>query len=195
MQDARGIDPEALPPSQRARRRRILDAALGLAQSGGFDAVQMREVSSAADVALGTLYRYFPSKEHLLVSALYEQIVDLHARVEARPPKGEAADRVVEVLVRATRGLFRNPNVASALIRGLVAADTSVAPEVARVREEMNAIILSAMGSDGASTEDVQTADLLEAVWFAALVSWMGGVRPPAEALRQIEVNVRRVLA
>ena len=57
-------------PAQRDRRRRILDATIALASKGGFDAVQMRAVAESADVALGTLYRYFPSKIHLLVSAL-----------------------------------------------------------------------------------------------------------------------------
>lgn len=56
--------------AQRDRRRRILDATIELASLGGFDAVQMRSVAERADVALGTLYRYFPSKIHLLVSAL-----------------------------------------------------------------------------------------------------------------------------
>ena len=56
--------------AQRERRRRILDATIALASKGGFDAVQMRAVAERADVALGTLYRYFPSKIHLLVSAL-----------------------------------------------------------------------------------------------------------------------------
>ena len=56
--------------AQRDRRKRILDATITLAAQGGFDAVQMRGVAEQADVALGTLYRYFPSKIHLLVSAL-----------------------------------------------------------------------------------------------------------------------------
>ncbi len=56
--------------AQRDRRKRILDATIALASKGGFDAVQMRAVAESADVALGTLYRYFPSKIHLLVSAL-----------------------------------------------------------------------------------------------------------------------------
>ena len=47
---------------------------MSLASKGGFDAVQMRAVAEQADVALGTLYRYFPSKIHLLVSALAEPI-------------------------------------------------------------------------------------------------------------------------
>jgi TetR/AcrR family transcriptional regulator, cholesterol catabolism regulator len=56
--------------AQRDRHRRILDATLALASKGGYEAVQMRTVAERADVALGTLYRYFPSKIHLLVSAL-----------------------------------------------------------------------------------------------------------------------------
>ena len=56
--------------AQRDRHRRILDATLALASKGGYEAVQMRAVAERADVALGTLYRYFPSKIHLLVSAL-----------------------------------------------------------------------------------------------------------------------------
>ena len=58
LSDPRSID--------RDRRRRILDATLTLASKGGYDAVQMRAVAEKAEVALGTLYRYFPSKIHLL---------------------------------------------------------------------------------------------------------------------------------
>ena len=57
-----------LTPVQRERRRRIIDAAMELAAEGGYDAVQMREVAARAEVALGTLYRYFASKERLLVA-------------------------------------------------------------------------------------------------------------------------------
>src|SRR3954468_1409112 len=52
----------SIPASQLARRERILEAAMELAAEGGYDAVQMREVAERADVALGTLYRYFPSR-------------------------------------------------------------------------------------------------------------------------------------
>ena len=55
--------------AQRERRKRILDATMAIASKGGYEAVQMRAVADRADVAVGTLYRYFPSKVHLLVSA------------------------------------------------------------------------------------------------------------------------------
>jgi len=87
----------ALARSQAARRRRVLDAALRLAERGGFDAVQMRDVATEANVALGTVYRYFTSKERLLLEAMVEEIEALASRLESRPPVGATpADRIVE---------------------------------------------------------------------------------------------------
>ena len=60
----------SIPASQLARRERILDAAMELATEGGYDAVQMREVGTEAGVALGTIYRYFSSKDDLLAAVL-----------------------------------------------------------------------------------------------------------------------------
>src|SRR6266540_1345097 len=81
----------ALARSQAARRRRVLDAALRLAERGGFDAVQMRDVATEANVALGTVYRYFTSKERLLLEAMVEEIEALAARLEARRPRRRGA--------------------------------------------------------------------------------------------------------
>jgi TetR/AcrR family transcriptional regulator, cholesterol catabolism regulator len=71
--------------AQRDRRKRILDATLALASKGGYDAVQMRTVAERADVALGTLYRYFPSKIHLLVSGLVREFERTQERLDRRP--------------------------------------------------------------------------------------------------------------
>ena len=66
------IAPEGLTRSQKARRTRVIEAAMALASEGGYDAVQMRDVAERADVALGTIYRYFASKDQLLAAALVE---------------------------------------------------------------------------------------------------------------------------
>ena len=79
-------EPEStLARSQAERRRRVLAATFELAADGGFDAVQMRDVAAAADVALGTVYRYFSSKERLLLEAMAEQQSDLRAYIETHP--------------------------------------------------------------------------------------------------------------
>src|SRR5260370_558559 len=102
--------------AQRDRHRRILDATLALASKGGYEAVQMRTVAERADVALGTLYRYFPSKIHLLVSALARELERYLERLERPPVPGEPPyDRVLYVLRRATRTMQREPILTQAL--------------------------------------------------------------------------------
>jgi AcrR family transcriptional regulator len=48
---------------------RILTAALGLIGRRGVRRLGMREISEAAGVSRGTLYRYFPSKDDVLAAA------------------------------------------------------------------------------------------------------------------------------
>src|SRR3954449_13030762 len=102
------------PAAQVARRERILDAAVELASEGGWDAVQMREVADRADVALGTLYRYFPSKVHLLVSALGRTFQTLHDSVRV-DRTGTPQERVYRVVAVMTRYLARHRRLSGAM--------------------------------------------------------------------------------
>ncbi len=56
--------------AQRARRRHLLDTVIEMLAETSPDRIQMREVSERSGVALGTLYRYFPAKQHLLAAAM-----------------------------------------------------------------------------------------------------------------------------
>ena len=49
-----------------AREQAILNAALSLAGDGGMEAVQIAAVAKRANIAAGTVYRYFPSKTDLI---------------------------------------------------------------------------------------------------------------------------------
>src|SRR5690606_12775535 len=118
----------ALSTSQEARRGRVIAAAFELGAKGGYDAVQMRDVATTADVALGTIYRYFSSKDHLLAEAQVEWVRDLSRRVAARPPKGgSTTERVIEVLKRATRAMEAEPKLAEALVTALASRDPHAA--------------------------------------------------------------------
>jgi AcrR family transcriptional regulator len=171
--------------SQRLRRQRILSATVDLAARGGYDGVQMREVAEQADVALGTLYRYFPSKVHLLVSATTEQIVEMRDRLRQRPPAAtDPVDRVIEVLDGSTRYLMRNRKLASALLRALMSGDDTVGVEVEAVSRAMTSTIIWALRGDAEPTEqETAVASVLENVWYACMVSWLSG-RKKAEAIR-----------
>jgi AcrR family transcriptional regulator len=111
---------------QHQRRKRIVQAAAALASRGGVEAMQMRTVAERAGVALGTLYRYFPSKMDLVVAVVSEELDLLEGSLHRRPPRSAAPPRrAVEVLMRATRGLMREPELADALIRSLLLSDVT----------------------------------------------------------------------
>ncbi|GGR95972.1 TetR family transcriptional regulator [Streptomyces aureoverticillatus] len=184
----------AAPPlteRQEARRRRILHASAQLASRGGFDAVQMREVAEAAGVALGTLYRYFPSKVHLLVATMQDQLQHMHTTLRKRPPAGETpAERVAETLMRAFRALQREPHLADAMVRALTFADRSVSPEVDTVSRLTTAIILDAMGLDGRPTAaQLSAVRVIEHTWHSALITWLSG----RASIAQVKIDIETV--
>src|SRR5580700_10948364 len=111
-------------PSAEARRR---GAAVELASEGGYDAVQMRDVATRAQVALGTIYRYFRSKDELLAAALVEWAGSVERQVASRPPRGATtADRLVDVLRRATRAMERDANLTAAFVTAISSPDPAV---------------------------------------------------------------------
>jgi AcrR family transcriptional regulator len=166
-------------PAQRDRRRRILDATIALAGRGGFDAVQMRTVAESADVALGTLYRYFPSKVHLLVAALSTRLEGAQAALDRHPIPGDTPEeRVMHVVRGTTRGLQREPHLTEALTRAFMFADASVAPDIAVVGKQLTTMLTKAMkpADDEPPTEDdLAIARVISDVWLAALVAWVTG--------------------
>ena len=135
----------------------MLSETAELAREGGWDAVQMREVAQRSDVALGTLYRYFPSKEFLLVSVMVADIESLADRLAVRPAQGDdPVERVVDVLKRANRALQREPDLTIAMIRALVSGNEDILPAVLRTRSMMRRIISDALGVSG---EDADRRD------------------------------------
>ena len=191
------VNGEALSEPQRERRKRILDAAGALASKGGYDAVQMRDVAERANVALGTLYRYFPSKVHLLVATMHQQTLQLSDRLERRPPEGDTpAERVLQVLTRASRALQRDPQLTGAMTRALMFADASAASEVDAVSSLMTQAITGAIrGSDDAVTEDdLAIARVLEQVWWSGILAWLSGRSSARQMAEDLEVATRLLL-
>jgi AcrR family transcriptional regulator len=183
--------------AQRDRRKRILDATIALATQGGFDAVQMRAVAERADVALGTLYRYFPSKIHLLVSALGREFERANASIAEKPIPGDSAsERVIFVLRKTTRGLQGDPHLTEALTRAFMFADASVAAEIHTVGMLLTRMLTRAMHpSEPELTEDdIAIARVIGDVWLSALVGWVTGRTTAADTAAQMEKAVHLLL-
>ena len=184
--------------AQRDRRKRILDATIALASRGGFDAVQMRAVAEQADVALGTLYRYFPSKIHLLVSALGREFERAEATSRDKPIPGDTPhERVMHVLTRTTRGLQGEPHLTEALTRAFMFADASVQNEIHHVGMLLTSMLTRAMhpGKTELTEEDVAIARVIGDVWLSALVGWVTGRTTSEDVTKQMDVAVRLLLS
>ena len=169
------VDGSPLTAKQLARRQRVIRAALLLGAEGGYDAVHMREVASASSVALGTIYRYFSSKDHLLAAALAEWTTDLQERLARQPARGAApVEQLVDVLRRACRALERHPTLTGALVKALGASDAGVGDashEVSVQIREMTAPILAGLSED----ELDGIVAVLQHVWYSTLIGWANG--------------------
>jgi AcrR family transcriptional regulator len=181
--------------AQRDRRKRILDATLALASKGGYDAVQMRTVAERADVALGTLYRYFPSKIHLLVSGLAREFERAQARLNRRPIPGDTPyDRMMYVLGRITRSMQREPMLAEAMTRAFMFADSSAAAEVNTFARLMEQMLTKAMHDGEPSSDDRAIARIIGDVWLSNLVAWVTRRASADDVTNHLELAARLLL-
>jgi TetR/AcrR family transcriptional regulator, cholesterol catabolism regulator len=165
----------ALARSQAARRERVVSAALSLAAEGGYDAVQMRDVAVRASVALGTIYRYFTSKDHLLAAAMTEWTARLQSRVAQSPPRGDTpAEQLIDVLHRACRAMSRQPKLSAALVRALSSSDEGVRESAVAVQQQLQAMT-SGILVDLAPAVRSDILAVLGHVWYSTLVAWANG--------------------
>src|SRR5438270_11022669 len=85
-------------------RRRLLDAATEMFCERGLD-VGVGEIAQQAGVGRGTLFRNFPSKEHLIAAIVVERMGESISRgrlaLEA-PDPGQALVDLLEQAVRRT---------------------------------------------------------------------------------------------
>jgi TetR/AcrR family transcriptional regulator, cholesterol catabolism regulator len=188
-------DADAGSAAQRERRKRILDATITLASKGGYDAVQMRTVAERADVALGTLYRYFPSKIHLLVSGLAREFERTQEKLDRSPLPGDtASDRVLYVLGRVTRSMQRDPLLTEAMTRAFMFADPSAATEVNAVARLMEDMLTRAMHPGEPTADERAIARIIGDVWLSNLVAWVTRRASANDVSAHLELAARLLL-
>jgi AcrR family transcriptional regulator len=180
-------------PAQRDRYARILQAATAALEKGGADGLQMKDLPQLADVSLATLYRYFPSKEHLLLAIAFDRYERALRRVTEAPPHGGTVrERVTSYLLREFGAEQRNQQLTSALHHALT--DTSrghsaALERIAHLHEQILRIVAEADGplSDGQQ----RVLPLVRGVFGEATRRWMTGMSSAADARFQIRTGCR----
>jgi AcrR family transcriptional regulator len=188
------VEAETLTPNQAARRNRVLEAAMDLAAEGGYDAVQMRDIAARAQVALGTIYRYFSSKDHLLAACQVELWRAMADYFTSHPATAAApADRVVYVIERAMQGAEREPRRTAALVTASSSPDPAVRECQAEIMATMDRVLERAIG-DIEPERRAHVALTLRQVWFAWLLGWVNGWNDAATVSRELKATTRLLL-
>ncbi|WP_081681918.1 TetR/AcrR family transcriptional regulator [Mycobacterium sp. URHD0025] len=173
------------------RRARIVAAAGSLAAAGGYDAVTMRAVATHADLSTATLYRYFPSKHHILVAALERWLeqFEIRAAREIRVPD-DPFDRLWSVVDALYASLHHSPLLAEAMARAYAAADVNAADQVENIRARLIEIFASALGDDDSGHHEA-VGMLLSDVWAANVLALSHNRISATELRRRLAVTVR----
>jgi AcrR family transcriptional regulator len=182
--------PSELTESQLVRRDRIIDAALLLSRRRPFDQVQMKDVAEASGVALGTMYQYFSSKDHLFAEALVQWGELLPENMHRRPLTGDdPAERLTEVLHRAVRAFQQQPNLAKLVTALAVSSDPFAVEAVARLDRTTGAVFREALvGLDEPTAESM--VRIIDHVMAGVLRLWSAGRISIDEVYRSLDEMV-----
>jgi TetR/AcrR family transcriptional regulator, cholesterol catabolism regulator len=184
----------SLSKAQTGRRNLILDTALGSVRQRGFDQVQMREVSEDARLSIGTLYRYFPSKEALMAHVLERWCEAYWEQLEHVSEGSSNVERLIELSRRSIKAFEDEPNFLSVANTLQLSHDPEIIVVMTRVNErsyEFFAGSVVGLGDDDAGT----IADTVLAVIGAKLGLWIKGRIPVSDVYAGVERCIRMLLA
>ncbi|MDZ7627201.1 MAG: TetR/AcrR family transcriptional regulator [Parvularculaceae bacterium] len=140
-----------MPTAPKFRRRsdarpdEILDAALVVFGSQGFDAARMEDIAAGAGVSKGAVYLYFESKEAVLKGLIEREVTPVAARVRALAESGADDPKATLRLILATAAQLTQAPAFAATPR-VVLSVAARFPEIGRYyREHVVDIVLGAI--------------------------------------------------
>jgi TetR/AcrR family transcriptional regulator, cholesterol catabolism regulator len=164
-----------LTAKQRARRERVIDAGLTLLESRDYDRIQVKDVAEAANVALGTIYHYFSSKDHLFAEVLLKWAASLRTNVARHPLSGTSpAEQLTDVLHRSVRAFQRRPQLARLIATLQLSADPFAVEVMSRLSETTASIYGEVLGDIEPSIARA-IVRVVEAVLAVNLGAWSNG--------------------
>jgi TetR/AcrR family transcriptional regulator, cholesterol catabolism regulator len=191
---------DAMSRGQIVRRGRLLDAVVQLVDEVGPENLQMRDVAERSGVALGTAYRYFSSKDHLLAAAMAEwhqrltETVIAETRRPARPvPAENPMERVLRHVRRSLTGFQRQASFARLMVQIMVSTDpfaSEAIEEMTKREGEVFGHLLA--GVDPVTARAAQLA--IEGVFMSELTCWVTGRATMADVYERVEAVIRLVL-
>jgi AcrR family transcriptional regulator len=173
---------------QKDRRRRVVTAAMTMAAEGGYDAVHMRQVAERSGVALGTIYRYFNSKDQMLLAGLAGWTAAVRDDLLASPPKGDSsAERLAAVLCEASHRTDEVPVLMGALVTALASTDEVLLTSREQITAAWGDIVDHAVKSESVDGVDLDAVKrIVGHVWFSSICAWVSGQAPTGSVCEEL---------
>jgi AcrR family transcriptional regulator len=174
----------SVPPEQvgsrRARkkertRREIFAAAIDLFLARGFDGVTIDDICAAADVARGTFFLHFPTKDALLSE--YGQQVMAELADDLGNHRGGAADELRHAVTFLTARATRHAELVRLMVREVMARPVMLADHTEQSRDlvQMLAAIVErgqAAGEFRREIEPLIAGATVVAAYMAIVAEW-----------------------
>jgi NADH dehydrogenase len=171
-------------------RQRLLEAGWRLFRDQGYDDTTVAEIAEAADVAKGTLFNYFPTKESLLDQIGLWRIDTLGDRLLEMQDAPESALGRIRLMMRAmTHEFTTDPSLARHMFLARVGAPMH-RERAHRFGSLMHELVVQGQ-ADGEIRDDVDAhliARLLMTCWFHHLSRWFheNGDQPEERQLMHV---------
>ncbi|WP_164764685.1 TetR/AcrR family transcriptional regulator [Streptomyces lydicus] len=158
-------------------RQAIRRAAYRLFEEQGYDATPIDQIAEAADVSPSTVFRYFPTKEDIVLTDEYDAV--LEAGLRARPadePMVESMRRVTVEALREIAAADRGELVQRIrLIREVPAIRGRTAENTARDAALISAVLAERTGRPADDLELRVISAAILAALQEAMLNWVEG--------------------
>jgi TetR/AcrR family transcriptional regulator, cholesterol catabolism regulator len=182
-----------LSRSQAARRQKIIDVALDMLKTRSHEQVQMRDISQAADLALGTVYRYFPSKE-LLLAYVFEEWCEGYWDRLGQAADGRAnVDRLIELARRSVEAYENEPNILAMLTALGLSNDPAVTAILTEISRRAAQFFLNNL-TDIDPADAAAVVDVLLTMVGSKLTLWTRGQISIEQVYESMDSTVRLLL-
>ena len=190
------------PPGRTAQgahsQEQLYETAIGLIADKGYEATTLRDIARKANVSVGLLYRYFPSKR-AVVLALYDRLSAEHARRALEMPQGKWRNRFLFALRTSLQVLGPHRSTLAALVpvlvgdpgEGLFAENTAFSR--LRVQSAFSEAVAGARDAPGPQVS-AALGRLLYLVQLTVILWWLLDKSPRQRATEGLIALIERVL-
>ena len=168
----------------RARKKQatetaLQEAALDLFQAQGYDETTVQDITDTAGVSQRTFFRYFPTKDAVLLTEHTRREADLRTLLAVRPADEEAGDLAMAVLLHLSGEVAddeRSPRTRAEAFGSVPSLADRFAGHHDRLATIIAEHVAGSLGVDAdADPRPNLVAHQVVACWTTALQLWMAG--------------------